>query len=185
MMYLGDYKEDETVYFIWATNDGNGASITRATDGTISVYKDNSVAQSTAGITDTEDFDGLTGIHACTIDLSADTFYALGADYAVVLSGAVIDGQNVNAVLAHFSIENRHTELDATERNAIADAALSRGVSNVEATADTTSLAAIILAILESSISGTTWTIRKTDSSTFVAKTVTVDADADPITGVT
>jgi hypothetical protein len=105
--YLGDFKEDETVHFIWDTNNSNGASITRATDGTVSVYKDNGVAQSVAGVTDTEDFDGLTGIHACTIDLSADVFYATGANYTVVLSAATIDGQTVNAVLAHFSIENR------------------------------------------------------------------------------
>jgi len=63
--WLGDYKEDETVYFIWSTNDGDGASITRSTDGTVQVYKDNGVDQSVAGVTDTEDFDGLTGIHAC------------------------------------------------------------------------------------------------------------------------
>lgn len=68
---------------------------------------------------------------------------------------------------------------------AIADEVLKRGVSNVEGTADTTSLAAVILAVLESSISGTTWTIRKTGGATFVTKTVTVDATADPITGVT
>jgi len=112
--WLGDYKEDETVYFIWSTNDGDGASITRSTDGTVQVYKDNGVDQSVAGVTDTEDFDGLTGIHACTIDLSSDAFYAIGADYAVVLNGAVIDTQTVNAVLAHFSIENRFNEVDVT-----------------------------------------------------------------------
>ncbi len=105
--YLGDFAEDATVHFIWDSNDSDGASITRATDGTISVYKDNGVAQSTAGVTDTEDFDSLTGIHACTIDLSADAFYATGSNYSVVLSAATIDGQTVNAVLAHFSIENR------------------------------------------------------------------------------
>lgn len=66
-----------------------------------------------------------------------------------------------------------------------ADAVLSRGVSNVEDTADTTSLAAIILAIMESSVSGTTWTIRKTGGTTFVSKTITTDAAAEPITGVT
>lgn len=107
MNYLGDYAEDATLYFDWSTNDSSGASITRTTDGTISVYKDDNLTQSTAGITDTEDFDSLTGIHNCKIDLSADAFYATGHDYAVVLSGAVIDGQAVNAVLAHFSIENR------------------------------------------------------------------------------
>jgi hypothetical protein len=108
MMYLGDYVEDEVVYFLWSTNDADGASITRATDGTVSVYKNNGTGQSTAGVTDAEDFDSLTGIHACTIDTSADAFYAAGEDYAVVLSAATIDGQTVNAVLAHFSIQNRY-----------------------------------------------------------------------------
>jgi len=107
MNYLGDYIEDDSVYFCWNTNDADGASITRSTDGTISVYKDDDDTQSVAGITDTEDFDGLTGVHNCKIDLSSDAFYATGHDYSVVLSGAVIDGQTVNACLAIFSIENR------------------------------------------------------------------------------
>lgn len=107
MMYLGDYKEDDMVYFCWSTNDKDGASITRATDGSIKVYKDDGTTESTAGITDTEDFDSITGIHNCKIDLSADAFYATGHDYSVVLAGAVIDGEIVNAVLATFSIENR------------------------------------------------------------------------------
>lgn len=106
-MYLGDYKEDSTLYFCWNTNDKNGASITRATNGIIKVYKDDSTGESTAGITDTEDFDGLTGVHNCKIDLSSDAFYAKGHDYLVVLAGATIDGETVNAVLAMFSIENR------------------------------------------------------------------------------
>lgn len=108
MMYLGDYAEDSTLDFIWSSNDGSGASVTRATNGTISVYKGNSTTQSTAGITDTEDFDSLTGIHHVRIDLSADAFYATGNDYMVVLSAATIDGQTVNAVLAMFSIQNRY-----------------------------------------------------------------------------
>lgn len=109
---FGDFLEDETVHFLWSTNDRSGASITRATDGEVRVYKDNGVAQSTAGVTDVEDFDGLTGIHACTIDLSADAFYAVDSDYSVVLAGAVIDGETVNAVLGHFSIQNRFAETD-------------------------------------------------------------------------
>ena len=105
-MYLGDYKSGSTVYLCWSSCSKLGASITRATNGTISVYKDNNTTQSTAGITDTEDFDGLTGVHNCKIVLS-DAFYAAGHDYTVVLAGAVIDGETVNAVLAQFSIENR------------------------------------------------------------------------------
>lgn len=67
----------------------------------------------------------------------------------------------------------------------IADEILKRSVSGVEDDADTTSLAAVILAILESSRSNTTWTIRKTDGSDFVIKTLTLENNAKPVTGVT
>lgn len=120
---LGDYAEDATLHFIWTTNGADGAAITRATDGTVAVYKDNGVTQSVAGVTDTEDFDGVTGIHACTIDLSADAFYATGANYTVVVSAATIDGMTVNAALAHFSIQNRYTR--GTDSAALAATALS------------------------------------------------------------
>ncbi len=105
-MYLGNFKDDSTVYFCWSSNDKSGGSITRATNGTISVYKDDGVTQSTVGITDTEDFDSLTGVHNCKIVLT-DAFYATGHDYSVILAGATIGGETVNAVLATFSIENR------------------------------------------------------------------------------
>lgn len=114
--HLGDFRTGKTVHFLWASCDANGASITRATNGTVSVYKDNGATQSTTGVTDTEDFDSLTGIHACTIDLSADgTFYSAGSNFIVVLSAATIDGQTVNAVLAHFSIENRSPLMPTTD----------------------------------------------------------------------
>ena len=105
--YLGDYAEDATVYFCWDTNAQSGASITRSTDGTIEIYKDDDDVSETTGITNDEDFASTTGLHNCKIDLSTDAFYATGHDYSVVLTGAVIDGQTVNAVLATFSIENR------------------------------------------------------------------------------
>ena len=107
MTYLGDFKEDSTVCFCWDTNDKSGGSITRATNGSIRVYKDDGTVENTVGITDTEDFDSLTGIHNCKIDLSSDAFYSKGHDYSLVLAGATIDSESVNAVLAMFSIENR------------------------------------------------------------------------------
>ena len=68
----------------------------------------------------------------------------------------------------------------------IADETLKRGVSNVEDSANATSLAALVLAAFESAISGATWTIYKTDhSTTFTTRTVTTDSSADPITEVT
>lgn len=110
MINLGDYKTGSTVRFKWNTSGTDGSSITRATNGTIRVYKDGSNVERTsgAGITDTEDFDSITGVHHCDIDLSDNTdagFYAAGSDYFVVLVGAVIDGKTVNVCLAQFGIE--------------------------------------------------------------------------------
>lgn len=67
----------------------------------------------------------------------------------------------------------------------IADNVLSRSVSNVETTAPEHSLATIVLALLEMSMSGSTMTIKRTDGTTVhVTKTVTIDANASPITGI-
>jgi hypothetical protein len=114
--YLGDFNPGQTVHFCWDTNNGAGASVTPSGTGTVSVYKNLGTTQSVAGVTDTRTFDALTGIQACAIDLSADgTFYSAGADFEVVLSASTIDGQTVNAVLAHFSIENRNIKANVTQ----------------------------------------------------------------------
>jgi len=47
------------------------------------------------------------------------------------------------------------------------------------------SLTTLVLGATESSISGDTWTIKKTTGATFTTKTVTSDTDAVPIVGVT
>jgi hypothetical protein len=141
MINLGDFAAGATVHLPWDTSSSDGSSITRATDGTIRVYKDNSVAQraSSAGITDSEDFDGLVGVHWLTIDLADNTdagFYATGHNYSVVLVGAVVDGRTVNAVLGVFSIQNRYSSGgggSAPSANDVADAVLTRATSNYEA----------------------------------------------------
>lgn len=111
MLQLGDYPLGTTVRFKWPTVDATGASITRATNGSVRIYKNNGTTEraSGAGITDTEDFDAVTGIHDLSIDTSDNTdagFYVSGAEYQVVLVGAVIGSITpVNAVLAHFSLD--------------------------------------------------------------------------------
>lgn len=105
--YLGDIAENATIAFGWDTVDGNGASITRATDGTIKVRRlDDGTDCTGTSVTDNEDTPD-TGIHECIIDTNDNANYTPSNDYAVWLDGAVIDGQTVNAVLATFSIENR------------------------------------------------------------------------------
>lgn len=130
MNYKGDFATGATVRFMWNTAGADGASITRGTNGSIRIYKDDDTTQrsSSSGITDTEDFDSLTGLHQVEIDLSdnADAgFYAAGHDYQVVIQGAGIDGKTVNAVIAEFSIQNRYAGAALTA-NAIADALLDR-----------------------------------------------------------
>jgi len=102
--YIGDYKQEDILYFLWSTR------IAPSTDGTIKVYRDDGTTeiQIPTGITDTRDFSSETGVHICTINLRANTSYAKQRDYVVVLSGAVIDSSAANAVIATFSIENRY-----------------------------------------------------------------------------
>lgn len=67
----------------------------------------------------------------------------------------------------------------------VADTVLGRSVSATESTAAEHSLCSIILGMLESSVSGTTWTIKRTDgTTTHLTKTLTTASGTDPITGV-
>lgn len=84
-----------------------------------------------------------------------------------------------------FAVPGSAMTLTSGERNAVADAVLSRDVANAESSAAEHSLCTIVLASLESSINGTTWTIKRTDGvTTHATKTLTTDETADPITGV-
>lgn len=75
--------------------------------------------------------------------------------------------------------------LAADAANEIADAVLVRNVSNIEGSAGEHTLCTLVLAGLESSVSGATWTIKRTNgSTTHATKTVATDSGADPITGV-
>jgi len=75
--------------------------------------------------------------------------------------------------------------LSSATANQIADALLNRDVTNVEDTAAKHSVGAMVIIGTNSSISGTTLTASKpSDDSTFQTYTITVDAGADPITGI-
>jgi hypothetical protein len=116
--YLGDFEAGKVVSWAWASFNAAGSSITRATNGTLLAYR-NGDATTEVDITtacDVEDFDGKTGVHSIKIDLAAlvATFPA-GNDYQVVLTGATIDGQTVNAPLFCFSVENRTYRANTVE----------------------------------------------------------------------
>lgn len=65
-----------------------------------------------------------------------------------------------------------------------ADHVLKRGMAHVENDAEADSLTELVLAALNAAISGTNLTVRKTDGTTFNTKSVTLDSNAVPITGV-
>lgn len=125
-LHLGKVKPGSTIYLPFDTFAGaTGASITMSGLATsdILIFKNGSTTQraSTTGYTllDTDgiDFDGVTGIHGISIDLSSNAtadFYTAGGMYWVVISTITIDGQTVSFVLATFTIGYEGAILDTT-----------------------------------------------------------------------
>jgi hypothetical protein len=109
-------EENDTLPHLFDTFDGGtGASITMTglavTD--IEIYKDGSATQRSSDVgytlldTDGIDFDGITGIHGFSIDLSDDTdagFFSVGSWYHVVVSAITVDSQTVSFVACAFRI---------------------------------------------------------------------------------
>lgn len=111
MIYLGSQLVDSTVRIPFNTFDSSGGSVT-VTDlaaGDVKIHKDGSTTErsSSAGITVSIDFDGITGNHFIAVDLSDDTdagFYAADSVYNVRLEGITVDAQTLNIWIGRFRI---------------------------------------------------------------------------------
>ena len=186
MSDLGDFVSGSTVFFTWHTNDSSGGAVSRSTvtPGTVKVYKDNSTAGSTGGITDTPNFNAVTGVHACNIDLGSTAFYTTAANYAVHLENSSISSQVVNAVLKTFSIENRTVksvltdtvQLRANTTSLMADSTLVL-TDTVQLRANTTSIMADTSALKVDS------TAIKIDTTQLRANSTSLLADSTLIKG--
>ena len=88
------------------------------------------------------------------------------------------------SALNNFDASSEDVTISTAQAQAIADEVLKRSVANTQDSADAHSLAAIVLCMLESQRSGASWTIRKTDGSTFATKTLSLDGSATPVVGV-
>lgn len=86
-----------SVYFKFTTRSfTTGAPTTLAGSPVLSIYKDNSTTQSTAGVTLTVDFDAVTGLNHVTVDTSADgTFYSNGGHFEGVITTGTVGGVSV------------------------------------------------------------------------------------------
>jgi hypothetical protein len=113
MGYQGDILAGALLDFKFQTLNTSAVPTTLSGTPALSVYKNNSTTESTAGVTLTVDFDGRTGCNHARIDTSADgAFYAAGNNYQVVITAGTVNGVSVvGAIAGEFSIENRKTIL--------------------------------------------------------------------------
>lgn len=122
MLCLGDFNPSATIYFPLTTYASSGASVTMTglavTD--IEIYKNGSTTQRSSdngyALLDTDgiDFDGVTGVHGFSVDLSDNTvsgFYAAGSQYWVVVNAITVDSQTV-VFLYYFTIGMKPTAAD-------------------------------------------------------------------------
>lgn len=114
-IHFGNVPADSTLYIPFDTIASGSGSVTitglAATD--IEIYKNGSTTQraSDNGYTllDTDgiDFDGITGIHGFSVDLSDNSdagFYSVGGFYWVIVSSITVSGQTINLIAATFRI---------------------------------------------------------------------------------
>lgn len=95
-MNLGDFKPGDILRFKFTTVNASGVPTTLAGTPVISVYKDDSVAESVAGVSLTPDFDARTGMHHVVIDTSADlAFYTDLSQFEVAITTGTVGGSSV------------------------------------------------------------------------------------------
>ena len=127
MTYLGDRAAGDVIRKKFTTV-GNTGVPTAISGGAAAVYKDDSLTQSTAGVTLVVSFDGLTGLNQITVDTSADgAFYTEGSDYTIILTAGTVSNKSIAGyVIADFSLKNRSISLgtDAIDAAALAASAV-------------------------------------------------------------
>jgi len=123
MSTLGDFDTSAVIYGKFTTyRPSTGAPYTLAGTPALSVYKDNSTTQSTAGVTLTADFDSVTGLNHFAIDTSADgTFYSAGSFFDIVITTGTVDSVSaVGTVVGRFTIRKNSALKPATAGRTIA-----------------------------------------------------------------
>jgi len=105
--HLGDFDTSAVIYGKFTTyQPSTGAAFTLGGTPALSVYKDNSVTQSTTGVTLTASFDSVTGLNHFAIDTSADgTFYSSGSFFDIVITTGTVDSVSVvGSVVGSFTL---------------------------------------------------------------------------------
>lgn len=108
MTYLGDYDAGAVIDFKFNTRAASsGTAVPFAlSSGAVQVWKSNSTAATTAGVTLTSTFASVTGLNHCRIESTADsTFYANGGQFEAYLSAGTVNSVSVTGELvARFTL---------------------------------------------------------------------------------
>jgi hypothetical protein len=108
--YIGDYSAGDVIDFKFTTfRPSTGAAFTLGGTPAVSVYKDNSTTQSTAGVALTADFDAVTGLNHVRITTTADAvFYADGSQFECVITTGTVDSVSVvGSCIGRFTLRDQ------------------------------------------------------------------------------
>lgn len=120
--YLGDFSASTVIDFKFTTfRPSTGAPFTLAGSPVVSVYKDDSTTQSTAGVTLTVDFDSVTGLHHVRITTATDgTFYANGGEFECVITAGTVDSVSVaGSCIGRFTLRSQASLYPTTSGNTL------------------------------------------------------------------
>jgi len=109
MGYRGDYNPGAVLYFNFTSLDTSVSPPVPYTlaGGTVSIYKNDSLTQTTTGVTLSVDHDGITGLNNVKIDTGADgTYFAASNHFQAILTAGTVNGVPVAGyVLESFSLQ--------------------------------------------------------------------------------
>lgn len=186
-------RKDQIIRATFTIFDGDGNRVTgRAGTVSTNLQRNNTATTETVTVAESSDVSGdyqasftPTNTGAYRLDVADATYNSQG--WTRTWDVLEYDSDSLGTIVAAILVDTGTSGvvIATSTQQSIADELLKRGASNVEDDADAHSLTAMILAALESSITDSTWTIRKTGGTTFTTKSVTTNALSDPITGVT
>ena len=111
--YYGDLAPSQIIDMKFTSRNSSGQPTTLSGSPAVQCYKDNSLTQSSTGISLTVDFDSITGFNQLRVDLSADTsFYSAGSNFFCIISAGTVGGTTViGEVVGAFSVADRGTTI--------------------------------------------------------------------------
>lgn len=177
MTYFGRFAPGDNLDIMFTTTGSTGAPVTLSA-GSVACYVSGSTGENTSAITLTTDFDSRTGLHNVRVATSAaSTFYISGSMYHLVITAGSVQGVPVNGYL-----------VGSFDLRVLTDIASLVGwsASQADATANPYSLYSMIMGLYESDVSGSTWTVYRSDhSTTHMTRALTLASAGSIVTGVT